>query len=173
MYAKQQDQQDQRYQARTHYQTQRGDGQPCSAELDKDTGEVKQKSAAFYAYNKQNYPTKVQLAIKNPVANSIFEFFVSEMDNTNAICVSMHTLEQLFGIKRNAISKHIKYLVEKNFITVFKVGNMNAYAVNAYVVWTQGDANLYKAKFAATMYLNYDEQTPRVKAEFSKKITKK
>ena len=46
---------------------------------------------------------------------------------------------------------------------------MNAYAVNAYVVWTQGDANLYKAKFAATMYLDYEEQTADVKREYSKK----
>jgi hypothetical protein len=162
------------YHEKQHLYTFREDGQKCPADMDRDTGEIKQKSAAFYAFNKQNYKShKLQLALKKPIANSIFEFFVSEMDNTNAICVSMATLEQIFGMKRNAISKHIKYLVDKQFITVFKVGNMNAYAVNAYVVWTQGDANIYKAKFAATMYLNYEEQTPQVKAEFSKKISKK
>jgi DNA-binding transcriptional ArsR family regulator len=164
---------DRRFHESRYLSTVRDDGQKCPTKIDEETGEITQKSAAFYAYNKQNYKNKLQLAMKNPVANSIFEFFVSEMDNTNAIVVSMQTLEQLFKLKRNAISKHIKYLVENKFITVFKVGNMNAYAVNAYVVWTQGDANLYKAKFAATMYLNYDEQTPRVKAEFSKKISNK
>ncbi|EGR1604162.1 hypothetical protein D6L34_23545 [Vibrio parahaemolyticus] len=164
---------DRNFDTTTHYETQRGDGQSCAASLDEETGEVRQKSAAFYAYNRQNYKQKLHLAINNPVANSIFEFFVSEMDNTNAICVSMTTMEQLFNLKRNAISKHIKYLVEQKFITVFKIGNMNVYAVNAYLVWTQGDANLYKAKFAATMYLNYSEQTPRVKSEFAKKVSKK
>lgn len=160
-------------QSRTTYSKRRNDGQKCPVSLDDETGELKQKSAAFYAYNKINYKNKVQLAMKNPVANSIFEFFVSEMDNTNAICVSMSTLEKLFNLKRNAISKHIKYLVDKNFISVFKVGNMNAYAVNAYVVWTQGDSNIWKAKFAATMYLDYEEQTEKVKREFSKKVSTK
>ena len=158
-------------QEETRLSTMRNDGQKCHVDIDKDTGEMKQRSAAFYAYNKENYKNKLRLAMKNPVANSIFEFFVSEMDNTNAICISMSTLEKLFNLKRNAISKHIKYLSENKFITIFKIGNMNAYAVNAYVVWTQGDANLYKAKFAATMYLDYDEQTPQVKREFSKKVT--
>jgi membrane-bound inhibitor of C-type lysozyme len=160
------------FQENTHYSTRREDGQRCSVDID-DQGEMRQKSAAFYAYNKQNYKNKVQLAMKNPVANSIFEFMVSEMDNTNALCISMATLEKLFGMKRNAISKHIKFLSDNKFLTVFKVGNMNAYAINAYVVWTQGDANLYKAKFAATMYLDYDEQTPKVKAEFSKTVSNK
>ena len=155
-------------QTQEHHSTRRQDGQKCPVDMDKDTGELKQKSAAFYAYNRTNYKNKLQLAMKNPVANSIFEFFVSEMDNTNAICVSMATLENLFGLKRNAISKHIKFLESNNFISVFKIGNMNAYAVNAYVVWTQGDANIWKAKFTATMYLNYDEQTPKVKADFAK-----
>ncbi|MCD9468982.1 MULTISPECIES: hypothetical protein [Photobacterium] len=151
----------------------RNDGQRCSVDLDVNTGEMKQRSAAFYAYNKENYKNKVQLAMKNPQANAIFEFFVSEMDNTNALCISMNTLEKLFNLKRNALSKHIRYLSDNKFITIFKIGNMNAYAVNAYVVWTQGDANLYKAKFAATMYLDYDEQTAQVKREFSKKVTTK
>lgn len=153
--------------------TTRNDGQRCSVNIDVDTGEMKQRSAAFYAYNKENYKNKVRLAMKNPLANAIFEFFVSEMDNTNALCISMNTLEKLFNLKRNAISKHIRYLSDNKFITIFKIGNMNAYAVNAYVVWTQGDANLYKAKFAATMYLDYDEQTTQVKREFSKKVTTK
>lgn len=153
----------------TSYSTRRDDGQRCSVEHNQETGELKQKSAAFYAFNKTNFKNKVQLAMDNPTANSIFEFFVSEMDNTNAICVSMATMEKLFGLKRNAISKHIKYLEERKFISIFKIGNMNAYAVNAYVVWTQGDANLWKAKFTATMYLDYDEQSERVKKQTKKK----
>jgi DNA-binding transcriptional ArsR family regulator len=148
----------------------REDGQICPVSIDGHTGELKQRSAPFFAYNQENYKNKVKLAMKNPVANSIFEFLVSEMDSTNAICISMNTLEKLFNLKRNAISKHIKYLSENKFITIFKVGNMNAYAINAYVVWTQGDANLYKAKFAATMYLDFDEQTPKVKREFTRKV---
>lgn len=151
----------------------RDDGQRCPIEDDKETGEKKVRSSPFYAFNQDNFKSKVQLAMKNPVANSIFDFFVSEMDNTNAICVSMATLEELFGMKRNALSKYIKYLEAHNFISIFKIGNMNAYAVNAYVVWTQGDANIWKAKFSATMYLNYDEQTPKVKQEFSKRIKSK
>ena len=47
---------------------------------------------------------------------------------------------------------------------------MNAYAVNAYVVFTQGDANLYRAKFTATMVLDFDEQTDLVKREYTKQI---
>lgn len=157
----------------TNYFTRRDDGQVCPTKTDPETGEVKMLSAGFYAYNRENYKNKVLLARKNPIANSIFEFFVSEMDNTNALCVSMATLEVLFNLKRNALSKHIKYLVDNNFITVFKNGNMNVYAVNAYIVWTQGDANIWKAKFTATMYLNYDEQTAAVKKEFAKKVVRR
>jgi hypothetical protein len=149
----------------------RPDGQKCPVSVDEKSGEIKQKSAAFYAYNRTNYKNKLQLAMKNPIANSIFEFFVSEMDNTNAMCVSMATLEKLFNLKRNALSKHIKLLSDNNFISIFKIGNMNAYAVNAYVVWTQGDANIWKAKFTATMYLNHDEQTAKIQSQFTKKVT--
>lgn len=156
--------------SKTHYLKKRGDGQPCPVNEDKGAGELEQKGAALYAYSRANYKNKVQLAIKSPIANSIFEFFVSEMDSTNALCISMASMERIFNLKRNAISKHIRYLEKHNFISIFKVGNMNAYAVNAYVVWTQGDANIWKAKFTATMYLNYDEQMPKVKADFAKRV---
>ena len=155
----------------------RPDGQVCPIKLDhdKETGEIKakQKSAPFFAYNKQNYKAKVQLARQEPVANSILEFFVSEMDNTNAICISMKVLQKLFKLKRNALSKHIKVLVERQFVEVFKHGTSNVYAVNAFVVWTKGDSNLWKAKFSATMYLDFDEQTDLIKKEYSKTIISK
>lgn len=153
--------------------TARGDGQRCPVTEDRESGELKQRSAAFYAYNRDNYPLKVDLAIKNPTANSILEFLVSQMDNTNAVCISMATLEKIFGIKRNAISKHIKYLIDRDFIEIFKVGNMNAYAINAYLVWTQGDANLWKAKFTASLYLDFDEQTEKVKSKYTKRVETK
>jgi hypothetical protein len=156
------------------YSTEREDGQNCPVVIEEDnkTGERKarQKSSPFYAYNKQNYKAKILLAREKPVANSILEFFVSEMDNTNAICISMNTLEKLFKMKRNAISKHIKILVKRKFVEIFKIGNMNVYAINAYVVFTQGDANLHKAKFTSTMILDFDEQSDMVKREYSKQI---
>ncbi|MFA0462820.1 MULTISPECIES: hypothetical protein [unclassified Vibrio] len=131
------------------------------------------KSAPFFAWNKQNYKAKVQLARQEPVANSILEFFVSEMDGTNALCISMSTLEKLFNLKRKTISKHIQILVERNFVEIFKIGNMNAYAINAFVVFTQGDSNLWKAKFKASMYLDFDEQTDMIKQQYSKTVTTK
>lgn len=151
----------------------REDGQRCPIDIDEGTGEVRQKSAPFFAYNRENYKSKLKLAMDNPVANSIFEFFVSEMDNTNAICVSMSTMEKLFNLKRNAISKHIKYLENEKFISIFKIGNMNCYAVNAYIVWTKGDSKIWQAKFAATMYLDFDEQTDKVQREYSKSVSKR
>lgn len=159
------------------YTTFREDGQICpvSIETDKRTGEIeaKQKSAPFFAYNKGNYKAKVQLAVQEPIANSILEYFVSEMDGTNAISVSMKILEKLFKMKRNAISKHIKVLTDRNFVEIFKSGNMNVYAVNAFVVFTKGDANLWKAKFKATVIMDYDEQTSAVKKEYVKQLTDK
>lgn len=151
------------------FTTSREDGQKCPVEL-VDDGELKQRSAPFFAYNKKNYDAKVMLARQHPVSNSILEFFVSQMDKTNAICVSMSALEKLFNMKRNAITKHIKVLVERKFVEIFKVGNMNVYAINAYVVFTQGDANLWKAKFTATMYLDHDEQSEDIKKEYTKQI---
>lgn len=161
----------------TKYSTERGDGQKCPVELSinekTDEVEAKQKSAAFYAFNKENYKTKVLLAREEPVANSILEFFISEMDGTNALCISMATLEKLFNLNRRTLSRHIKILVERKFIEIFKNGNMNVYAINAFIVWTKGDANLWKAKFKATMYLDYDEQTEKIKREYSKTIATK
>lgn len=159
------------------YSTQRDDGQVCPVDIDVDrkNGDIKaaQKSAPFFAYNKQNYKAKVQLARQEPIANSILEFFVSEMDGTNAICISMATLEKLFGMGRKTISKHIAVLVDRKFVEIFKQGNMNVYAINAFVVWTKGDANIWQAKFTATMYLDFDEQTDMIKREYSKQITTK
>ncbi|HAS6213016.1 TPA: winged helix-turn-helix transcriptional regulator [Vibrio parahaemolyticus] len=161
----------------TKYEVDRGDGKKSPVELsvNEETNEVeaKQKSSPFYAFNKENYKAKVLLAREEPVANSILEFFISEMDGTNAICISMATLEKLFNLTRRTLSRHIKVLVEREFIKVFKNGNMNVYAINAFVVFTQGDKNLWKAKFTATMYLDFDEQTNQIKREYSKTINTK
>ncbi|CAH8217563.1 ArsR/SmtB family transcription factor [Vibrio aestuarianus] len=159
------------------YKTYREDSQECPVILntDKETGETeaKQLSAPFFAFNKENYKAKVLLAREEPIANSIFEFFISEMDGTNAICISMAVLEKLFKLSRRTLSRHIKVLVDRKFVDIFKNGNMNIYAINAYIVWTKGDANLWRAKFKATMYLDYDEQTNQIKREYAKQITTK
>lgn len=159
------------------YKTYREDSQECPVILntDKETGETeaKQLSAPFFAFNKENYKAKVLLAREEPIANSIFEFFISEMDGTNAICISMAVLEKLFKLSRRTLSRHIKVLVDRKFVDIYKNGNMNIYAINAYIVWTKGDANLWRAKFKATMYLDYDEQTNQIKREYAKQITTK
>lgn len=158
------------YQQDTSYYTRRGDGQKCRVDVDED-GELKQKSANFFAFNEENYKAKAKLSREHPFANSIFEFFVSEMEkNTNSICVSQAVLEKIFKVNRRTVNRHIDILVKKGFVKIFKQGNMNVYAINAYVVWTKGDANIWKAKFKTTMYLDYDEQTEDIKAEFSKQI---
>lgn len=158
------------YTQETNYSTTRGDSQKCRVEIEQD-GEMKQKSANFFAFNEKNYKAKARLSRENPMANSIFEFFVSEMEkNTNSICVSMKVLEKIFSVDRRTIKRHIDILVKQNFVKILKNGNMNVYAINAYIVWTKGDANLWKAKFKTTMYLDFDEQTSDIKAEFSKHI---
>ncbi len=161
----------------TQFKVEREDGQECPVVIDenKETGEVeaKQLSAPFYSFNKENYRAKALLSREEPIANSILEFFITEMDGANAICVSMATLEKIFKKSRQALSTHIKVLVERKFIEIFKSGNMNVYAINAFVVWTKGDANLWKAKFTATMYLDFDEQTKQIKREYSKTINTK
>lgn len=153
----------------TYFTTAREDGQKCPVSVS-DEGEFKQRSAPFFAYNKQNYQAKLNLAMEEPFANGLLEFFVSEMDNTNAICVSMKVLERIFKTTRQTIKTHINILVARKFVEIFKVGNMNAYAINALVVFTQGDANIWKAKFKATMYLDYNEQSVKIKKEYSKQI---
>lgn len=156
---------------------QRPDGQTCPVEesIDKGTGELKQKikSAKFYSFNQKNYKAKLHLSMHHPKANAILDFMISEMDGTNAICISQATLSKVFGITRQALRPYIDILVEKKFIEIFKSGNMNCYAVNAFVVFTQGDANLWKAKFTATMYIDYEEQTADIKTKYSKTIEKK
>lgn len=159
------------------YRTYREDGQACPVEIEIETrtgeAKAKQKSAPFFAYNKRNYKAKVLLARQEPVANSILEFFVDEMDGTNAICISMAVLEKLFKKSRQTLNKHIQILVDRKFIEIFKQGNMNVYCVNALVVFTQGDANIWKAKFTATMYIDYDEQSSQLKREYSKQVKNK
>ncbi|MBF4318394.1 ArsR family transcriptional regulator [Vibrio anguillarum] len=163
--------------SKTKYTTTRDDGQECLVDLkiNEETSEYtsSQKSALFYAFNRKNYKNKVLLAREEPLANSILELLISEMDDTNAICISMATLEKLFKLSRQTLSKHIKILEERNFIEIFKNGNMNVYAINAFFVWTQGDKNLWKAKFKATMYLDFDEQSSQIKRKYSKEITTK
>ncbi|OXX63635.1 transcriptional regulator [Vibrio sp. V15_P4S5T153] len=163
--------------SKTRFTTTREDGQECLVELDinEETNEytASQKSALFYAFNRENYKNKVLLTREQPLANSILEFLISEMDNTNAICISMNTLQKLFNLSRQTLSKHIKTLEKRNFIEIFKNGNMNVYAINALFVWTQGDKNLWKAKFKATMYLDYSEQSEVIKRKYSKQITTK
>ena len=48
------------------------------------------------------------LAVKYPRAHAVLYFLVDQMDNKNAIIVSINTLAELMGVSRQTISNSIK-----------------------------------------------------------------
>ena len=99
-----------------------------------------------------------QIIRENPTAAEIFYFITQNMDRTNSLACSYTVLEEVVEKGRTTVWKAVKYLKDKNFIDVSKMGNCNVYHINANVAWKSYANGKKYAKFRATVILASSEQ---------------
>ena len=117
--------------------------------------------------NNEHTKDLMTLAVKYPRAHAVLYFLVDQMDNKNAIIVSINTLAELMGVSRQTISNSIKILKDTNFIDVHKSGSSNVYSVNNSVFWKSHQKNRKYAKFSANVIISSEEQDKDIKQKIT------
>lgn len=107
---------------------------------------------------------------ENPTAAEIFYFLVEHMDRSNSVACSYTVLEELVDRKRTTIWKAIRFLKERNYIEVSKMGNCNVYHINANLAWKSYANGRKYAKFRATVILAQSEQEQVIQADSIRKL---
>lgn len=106
-----------------------------------------------------------ELGAGNSTALKLFMFIGKHMDNNNALCVSMKSLQELLGYSRQTLSKAVKYLREKGWLCVLKSGTTNIYVLNPNIMWTSYDNQKAYCKFQSNVIV-----TPSENAEYLKNV---
>ncbi len=122
------------------------------------------KNHDFIMFTRKANPAMVSLIVRAQTAAAVFFVICSKMNRQNALVISFQALEEITGIKRQALSRAVALLERENWIQIIKIGNMNAYNVNSAVVW-QSYGNLRHTVFNATIYGTMTEQTEKTKAD--------
>lgn len=130
----------------------------------KDTNESRQNKD-FIQFYRSFLDEIAELGSENIAAFKLFMFITKHMDNNNALCVSMKSLQELLGYSRQTLSKAVKYLKEKGWLCTLKSGTTNIYILNPKIVWTSYDSQKTYCKFQTNVIV-----TPSENAEYLKNI---
>lgn len=118
--------------------------------------------------NNEHTRDLMTLAINYPRAHAVLYFLVDQMDNMNAIVVSINTIAELMGVTRQTISQAIKVLKQTNFITVNKTGSSYVYSINDSVFWKSHQKNRQYSKFSAQVIISEEEQEESMKKKIQR-----
>ena len=109
-------------------------------------------------FNLEHTKELMWLALNHPKAHAILYFLVDQMDNYNAVMCSYKVIEEVLGVGKATVTRNIKVLKDKGFISILKSGTSNVYAINHSVYWkTWGNKKQY-SKFPANVILSLSEQ---------------
>lgn len=112
----------------------------------------------FYQFNREHSKEMIWLATNYPKANGILLFLLDQMDDYNAVMCSNKVISEALGIGRTTVSTSIKVLKDNGFITIYKSGTSNVYAVNKELAWSSWGTNYKYAKFGAKIIISQSEQ---------------
>lgn len=122
--------------------------------------------------NNEHTKDLMTLAVKYPRAHAVLYFLVDQMDNKNAVIVSINTMAELMGVSRQTISNSIKILKDTNFIDIHKTGHSYVYSINNSVFWKSYQKNREYAKFSAKVIISSEEQEEPIKQNIKTQTTK-
>lgn len=143
--------------------------------IDTDTGEVKsfgviEGNANFVMLFKSEISSIVQIQKDDPKAGALFMFLLEHMDKDNALIVSLEAMSEILGWGKATVSRKVKYLKDKNFITTQRTGNSSVYFVNANIAWTTYANKKEYATFKASVLISKSEQQHRLKSSRFKQL---
>lgn len=119
-----------------------------------------------------------KLMKKNTTAALIYNFFLDNMDRTNALIMSYEAMEEVFEKSRSTLWRAIDFLVKEKVLEIQTSGQSNVYCINASLAWTQKEELKRFARFNASVVLSEREATTkyvttRIEPKGKKGITKK
>lgn len=95
-----------------------------------------------------------ELGVEDMQALKILLFLVRNMDNRNALAITIKTISDITGLCRQTVSKKIKYLEKNGWIFIYKIGHENIYVINPDVVWTSYADEQRYCKFDAKVIID-------------------
>ena len=98
-----------------------------------------------------------KLMKKNLQAALMYNFFLDNMDKTNALIISYDAMEELFGKSRTTLWRYISFLVDEKVIEVHTTGQSNIYCINASLAWAQTEELKRFARFNASVVISEKE----------------
>lgn len=112
----------------------------------------------WYQFNREYSKEIIWLAGAFPKAHQILLFLLDQMNDYNAVICSHVVLQEALGMSKSTVIRNIKALKEHGFITIYKSGTANVYAVNKLLAWGSWGTNYKYAKFDAKIIISETEQ---------------
>ncbi len=140
--------------------------------------EYEKFSPKFLKVTPEHLKLMEKLMKKNLQAALMYNFFLDNMDKTNALIISYDAMEELFGKSRTTLWRYISFLVDEKVIEVHTTGQSNIYCINASLAWAQTEELKRFARFNASVVISEKEATTkyvttRIEPKGKKGITKK
>lgn len=127
----------------------------------------------WYQFNREYSKEMIWLAGTYPKAHQILLFLLDQMNDYNAVMCSHVVLQEALGMSKSTVIRSVKVLKEHGFITIYKSGTANVYAVNKSLAWGSWGTNYKYAKFDAKIIISETEQEVELSAEKQKIVTTK
>lgn len=138
---------------------------------EEEQAERAKKNNDFVQFSRKNMLAIAELIRDNNTAAQIFMFLTKFTDRYNAIVCSSAILEEYTGASRSTVSRAIKHLKNKDFITVGKSGTTNVYILNPHVVWSSWRNAKEYCEFSGGILLSRSENAD-LEEKLKSKMTK-
>lgn len=119
-----------------------------------DAKKSKKQNKDFIMMYRRFINQVAELGAKDPIALKVLLFLVRNMDNRNALAITVNLISSMSGMCRQTVSKKIKYLEANGWIFIYKIGHEKVYVINPDVVWTSYADDRKYCKFDAKIILD-------------------
>lgn len=124
---------------------------------ERTTKNRRKNEGGFYMMSRKAEKNMRELAKDNPTASLVFSVIREHMQiGTNAVTISNAAFAQILGKSTKTVSRATKYLVDKKYVQVIKVGTGNSYVVNEKIAFS-GTPQQRMAVFSSTVVAHESE----------------
>jgi Fe2+ or Zn2+ uptake regulation protein len=145
--------------------------------VDLETGEVKNTSKKklgennnFVMFFRDEMHSLQKIAVEDGKALSVLMLLTEHMDQTNSLIVSRDAIAEILEMSVPTVDRKLKFLRDKNFITVIKSGTSNIYTVNSKIAWTTYANQKQYAKFTSNVLVSKTEQNYKLRQSKAKQL---
>lgn len=145
--------------------------------VDLETGEIKSSQQKllnennnFVMFFREEMHSLRKVAIDDGKALSVLMLLTEHMDHTNSLVVSRDAIAEILELSVPTVDRKLKFLKEKNFISVIKSGTSNIYTVNSKIAWTTYANKKQYAKFTSNVLVSRTEQNYQIRGSKFKQL---